>query len=93
MTTQRMGAPLIPSPDALTGVLFTSATVLTIVVGVLALVGAVDSWPPTPVNYGLALMIITWIGAFERRRHIHERTRRQLLAEIDAMEKYLINNP
>lgn len=93
MTTQRMGTDLIPSPDALTGALFVSATVLTIVVGVLALVGAVDNWPPTPVNYGLALMIVAWLSAFERRRHIHERTRRQLLAEIDAMEKYLIDHP
>lgn len=89
MTTQRMGTLDLPSTDAHGTALFYVAVGLTVICAGLAAAAAAYGWPATTVNFGLAVMIVTWIGAFERQRYLIEQRRRHQFAEIDQLERLL----
>lgn len=89
MTTQRMGPLELPSTDAHGTALFYAAITLTMICAGLVVASAILDWPPTTVNFGLSVMVVTWIGAFERRRYLAEQHRRKQLAEITHLERLL----
>lgn len=89
MTTQRMGTLDVPSTDAQGKALFYAAVGLTVMCAGLALAAAILNWPPIGVNFGIGLMVVTWIAAFERRRFITEQRRTATLREINQLERLL----
>ncbi|WP_409186667.1 hypothetical protein F9C11_21500 [Amycolatopsis sp. VS8301801F10] len=93
MTTQRMGASRFPSSDAPTVALVCTATILTIASAVLSVAAFRNDWPPSLVNFTLALMVLAWIVALERRRTAaKKRDQRTAADQIDQLERYLWNN-
>lgn len=87
MTTQWMGPRIAPSSDAATVALVCTAAVLTIASAVLSIAAASNDWPPPLVNLSLALMVVAWLAAFERRRTAARK--RTAADEIDQLERYL----
>ncbi|MGW4484281.1 hypothetical protein ACWEOE_10635 [Amycolatopsis sp. NPDC004368] len=85
MTTQRTGDSSIPKADARTAALFGTAAGLTVVCGILVPITVSWGMSPALLNYLLAIMLVSWIAGFERRRIVLQRR------QINELERHLWN--